>query len=106
MCAHDMGNYLVGTGANAAWEGEAAGVAAMGPVTLLAATIAVPPFTEFGPWVLGGLAVLVTPAGPYAGTALLGGRAGARQRLPALRRLDALLLLGPVWVVAAALLRS
>jgi hypothetical protein len=104
MCAHDIGNYLVGTGANAAWEGEAAGVAAMGPVTLLAATVAVPPFTELGPWVLGGLAVLVTPAGPYAGSALLGGRAGAR--LPALRRLDALLLLGPVWVVAAGILRN
>lgn len=103
MAAHDTGNYIVGTGANNAWEGTAAGIAAMGPVTLLGATLAVPPLTEAGPWILGALAVPLTPLGPFVGAAVLGRSKSKSKkvRVPAVRRLDALLLLGPVWAVAA-----
>jgi hypothetical protein len=103
VCAYDTGSYLVGTGAGSAWEGPAAGIAAMGPVTLLGATLAVPPFSESGPWIAGGLAALLAPVGPYAGSALLGSK---KTRVPAVRRLDALLVLGPVWAVAAAVLTA
>lgn len=105
VAAHDTGNYIVGTGASHAWEGRAAGVAAMIPVTIGAATIAVPPFTDTGPWILGAMAAVLTPAGPYAGSALLGSRT-KRTRVPALRRLDALLLVGPVFAVAATFLKN
>jgi CDP-diglyceride synthetase len=102
MCAHDTGNYLIGSGASSTWEGPAAGVAAMGPVILGAATVAVPPFTESGVWVLGGIAAALIPLGPHAASRMVGRRV---IRVPALRRLDALLLAGPVWALAATLLR-
>jgi hypothetical protein len=102
--AYDTGAYLVGTGASNAWEGPAAGVAAIGPVTLAAAAGAVPPFQEVGPWVLGGLAAALAPLGPsVAGRLLLGPRRD-KARVPALKRLDVLVVLGPVWAVAAHLL--
>ena len=101
MCAHDTGNYIVGTGAKNAWEGPAAGIAAMGPVTILGATLAVPPLTEIEPWILGGVGAVTTPLGPYAGSALVGKKSA---RVPALRRLDALIVLGPAWCAAAYLL--
>ena len=100
MCAYDTGNYVVGTGAKNVWEGPAAGIAAMGPVTVMGATLAVPPFTETGPWILGAIGAVTAPIGPYAGSALLGKKSKS-VRLPALRRLDALIVLGPAWCGAA-----
>lgn len=98
---HDAASYVVGTGANGAWEGTAAGGASIAAVTLAVAAVLVPPFRGASPWVLGALAVLLAPAGPYVGSALLGDR---RARVPALRRLDTLLALGPLWSLAAAAL--
>jgi hypothetical protein len=100
---YDAGAYLVGTGASSAWEGPAAGVFSLIPVTMLAAVTLVPPFTEGGPLVLGAVAALLAPCGPLAGSALLGERDAEAS---ALRRLDSLLVLGPVWAwCAAAFLR-
>lgn len=100
---HDASAYVVGTGARSAWEGPAAGAASMAAVTVAVAAVLVPPFRGASPWVLGGLAILLAPLGPYAGSALLGDR---RARVPALRRLDSLLVLSPVWcLVAAAVLK-
>lgn len=97
---YDASNYLIGSGASNQWEGPVAGMAFMAAVTLAVAAIFVPPFRGLSPWLLGLLAVVLTPAGPLAGSGLLG---GAETRLPALRRLDSLLLTGPVWVGVAAL---
>jgi hypothetical protein len=102
--AYDTGAYLVGTGASNAWEGPAAGIAALGPVTLAAAAAAVPPFKDVGPWVLGGLAAVLAPLGPSAADRVLLGRRRARVARPAFKRLDVLVVLGPVWAVAAHLL--
>jgi len=104
ISAYDTGAYLVGTGAHSRWEGPAAGIAAIGPVTLGAAALAVPPFTELGPAALGGIAAVLAPLGLHAASRLVQARS-AKLRLPAVRRLDVLLVLGPVWVVAAGLLR-
>ena len=99
--AHDVGAYLVGTGAGAAWEGPVAGVAAGACVTLFVAVL-VPAFTGGGSFLLGLVAATLAPLGPLAGSALLGDRSASA---PALRRLDSLLLMAPVWAwVAAALL--
>jgi hypothetical protein len=101
--AYDAGAYLVGTGASSAWEGPAAGVATLIPVTMLSAVILVPPFGGGGPLLLGLVAAILAPCGPLAGSALLGERDA---NAPALRRLDSLLVLAPVWAwCAAALLR-
>ncbi|MGH9178090.1 MAG: hypothetical protein ACRD0N_06005, partial [Acidimicrobiales bacterium] len=101
VSVHDASVYVVGTGANNAWEGTAAGVASMAAVTLAVAAVLVPPFRGASPWVLGALAAVLVPLGPYLGSALLGDR---RLRVPALRRLDSMLVVAPVWCLVAALI--
>lgn len=101
--AYDAAAYVVGVGAPSAWEGAAAGVASVASTSLAVAAVLVPPFRGASPWVLGGAAAALAPLGPYWGAALLGDRAA---RAPALRRLDSLLFLAPVWAALAALLVS
>ena len=98
ICAYDAGAYLVGTGASSPWEGPAAGVAALIPITIFAEVVLVPPFAGVQPLFLGVLAAVLAPCGPVAASALLGDRSG---HAPALRRLDSLLLLGPLWAWCA-----
>ena len=100
VCVYDASAYVVGTGAASAWEGPAAGVAALIPLTIFAEVVLVPPFAGVQPLFLGMLAAVLAPAGPVAASALLGDR-GAHA--PALRRLDSLLLLGPLWAWCAAI---
>lgn len=100
ICAYDAGAYLVGTGASSAWEGPAAGVAALIPITIFAEVVLVPPFAGAQPLFLGVLAAVLAPCGPVAASALLGDRSG---HAPALRRLDSLLLLGPLWAWCAVI---
>ena len=100
ICAYDAGAYLVGTGASSPWEGPAAGVAALIPVTIFAEVVLVPPFAGTQPLFLGILAAVLAPCGPVAASALLGDRSG---HAPALRRLDSLLLLGPLWAWCAVI---
>lgn len=97
--AYDAGAYVVGTGASSPWEGPAAGVAATIPLTMFAAILLVPPFGGAVPILLGALGALLAPLGPLAGSALLG---DANANAPALRRLDSLLVLGPIWAWCAA----
>ena len=99
---YDAGTYVVGSGAASAWEGPAAGIAATGTVTLAVAALAAPPFTGASPWLLGLLAAVLVPVGPVIGFALCGSGGDTNPRLPALRRLDSLLVLGPVWSAVAA----
>jgi molybdopterin synthase sulfur carrier subunit len=100
ICAYDAGAFLVGTGASSAWEGPAAGVAALIPITIFAEVVLVPPFAGAQPLFLGVLAAVLAPCGPVAASALLGDRSG---HAPALRRLDSLLLLGPLWAWCAVI---
>ncbi|MGI8684433.1 MAG: hypothetical protein ACR2MO_04980 [Acidimicrobiales bacterium] len=97
---HDASAYVVGTGAASAWEGPAAGAASIAAVTLGVAAVLVPPFRGATPWFLGGMAVMLAPIGPYVASALMGDR---RANVPALRRIDSLLVLAPVWCLVAAL---
>jgi hypothetical protein len=99
---YDAAAYLVGTGASSLWEGPAAGVATIGALTLGVAAIFDPPFRGADPWVLGGLAAMLAPFGPPASSWLLGDR---QARVPVLRRLDSLILVGPAWLAVAAALR-
>lgn len=101
MAMFDMANYLVGAGAHNAWEGPAAGAASVGAFSLAVAAVYSGVFDGVSPWILGAVVALCAPAGLYAANALRGSRPA---RTPALRRLDSLLIAGPVWVLAAALL--
>jgi hypothetical protein len=77
-------------------------MAAIVCVTLFVAVL-VPSFSGAAPFVLGLVALVLTPLGPQAGSIILGDRSA---NAPALRRLDSLLLLAPVWAwMAAALMR-
>lgn len=100
VCIYDAGAYLVGTGAASAWEGPAAGIAALIPLTIFAEVVFIPPFSGAQPLLLGLVAAVLAPCGPVAASALLGDR-GAHA--PALRRLDSLLLLSPLWAWCAAI---
>jgi hypothetical protein len=104
VCAYDAGDFLVGTGAGTTWEGPAAGVAAVAVVGFAATVIAPAPLLEDGSATLAIVVAMLAPLGPWLGSMLVGD--GAR---PAryVRRLDSLLLAGPVtaFVLAALLPR-
>jgi hypothetical protein len=98
----DLASHIMGTDAKWRWEGTVAGMACIGSVTLGVAAI-FPQFKGNSPWELGLAAAVAAPLGPLVANRVVGSR-GAR--VPALRRLDSLTVLGPVWAVAAALLVS
>lgn len=98
---HDVAAFIVGSGAASPWEGWVASVATIAALTLAVAAVLVPPFRGASPWLLGSLAAVLAPLGPLAASTLLG---GPRARVPALRRLDVLVVAGPVWAAAAAAL--
>ena len=98
---YDASAFVVGAGASNVWEGPVAGAAFVGAVTLLVAAIFVPPFTGASPWILGAVAAVLAPVGPVVGSLLVGERAAPAQ---ALRRLDSLLVAGPVWAAASLVL--
>jgi hypothetical protein len=100
-CVYDSAAYLIGTGAGNEWEGPVAGVASIGVLSLFVAAVLVPPFRGASPWVLGGMAAVLAPIGPVVARRLA---RDPSARVPALRRLDSLLLLGPAWAIGAALL--
>jgi len=91
VTVYDSSAYLIGTGAPNRWEGLFAGVASIAALTLFVAAVLAPPFTGSSPWLLGVTAALLAPAGPVLGRWLVG---DPTARVPALRRLDSLLLLG------------
>lgn len=95
---YDASAYVVGAGAGSPWEGPAAGAASIAAVTLAVAAVLSPPFRGASPWLFGLLAAALVPLGPVAAAELTG---DPRARVPALRRLDSLLVMGPVWALAA-----
>jgi len=99
ISVYDSAAFLIGTGASNAWEGPIAGIASTGALTLFLAGALLLPFRGNGVWVLGGIVAVLAPLGPSVARRLVADRSA---RVPALRRLDTLLLAGPVWVVAAS----
>ncbi|MEA3075254.1 MAG: hypothetical protein QOF60_162 [Actinomycetota bacterium] len=99
--AVDASAFVIGSGASNRWEGPVAGAAAAAAIGLAVAAAFVPPFRGVTPWVLAFTVATLAPVGGVAATALLGGR--DETPVPALRRLDAWLVAGPVWAVVARL---
>jgi hypothetical protein len=101
IAAYDAGDFLVGTGAGTSWEGPAAGVAAVAVVGFAAVVIAPPPLEEEGAATLALVVALLAPLGPPLASMLVGdGVTPARF----VRRLDSLLLAGPIAAYALAAL--
>jgi hypothetical protein len=61
----------------------------------------VAPFDDGRAWVFGVAAIVTAPLGPAVATLLAANRT---RRLPALRRLDSLLVMGPLFAAGAAVL--
>lgn len=103
VCAYDAGNFLVGTGAISRWEGPAAGIASIAATGLAVAGLLAPPFSGWTALLLGGSAAVTVPLGPIVASLLMG---DDRKRAPALRRLDSLIVFGPVAALELAIVLS
>jgi hypothetical protein len=99
VCFYDMASFLTGTGPRGGVPGAIVGIVTVGVLAVFVAAVVVPPFSGRSPWVLLGLVAILAPAG-----VALAGRVGPQLRLPALRRLDSLILAGPAWVIGVSLL--
>jgi hypothetical protein len=98
--AYEVGDYLVGSGAGNPYEGPIAGVAGVAVVAFIVSILQVAPFNG-NAWLFGVLAAVLCPAGQLLASAIL---PAAAAKAPALRRLDSLLLLAPVWAWAVGVL--
>ncbi len=99
----DAGSYLMGAEAAGRWEGPVAGVIGALAVTFTMATIDPPPFDRPAAWLTGALVALACVPGQWAVSACL---PRTTAHAPALRRLDAYVVAGPVFVACAWLLGS
>lgn len=97
VSVYEMGDYLVGSGSKNAVEGPLAGFTAIAVFAFAMWVVTFVPFRENSLLAFGAIAAGCCPLGQLLGSAILP-RSDARA--PALRRLDSLLVLGPVWVVA------
>jgi len=97
VSAYDLGDFLVGTDAANPIEGPVAGIVAALVVAFTLGVFAVPPFVLSSALIFGGLAAVLFPLGQLVATELL---PAAAARAQALRRLDSLLLVAPIWMAA------
>jgi hypothetical protein len=102
VSVYDTAAFIMGTGARWRPTGPVAGILCIGSVTVAVAAV-FPQFKGASPWELGVLAAALTPFGPWVTNRIIG---ADHVRLPALRRLDSLVVVGPVWALAAAVLLS
>jgi hypothetical protein len=99
VCLYDMASFVMGTGSHGGVVGVLAGWLTVGALAVLVAVVMVPPYSGRSPWILLGVAAALAPVGVGICAVITRGR-----RLPALRRLDSLVLAGPGWVIAVGLL--
>lgn len=99
VAAYDAGDFIVGTGASTSWEGPAAGVTAVAVLGFATVVVAQPPLEEDGSATLAVLVALLAPLGPPLASVLVGDGATPARFV---RRLDSLLLVGPLAAFAMA----
>lgn len=96
---YDAANHVMGVGPTGGHLGALAGILTVAVLSIVVAGVLVVPFSGSSPWVCCGLVALGATVSIRASHQLVGGAL-----LPAWRRLDALFLAGPAWVIAVALL--
>jgi hypothetical protein len=100
---YDAGAYMVGVESPNLYEGPIAGLVGIAVSAFAVAVLAVPPFTTQTAALFAVLAGFACILGPLAGSLLL---PRYDTDAPAVRRLDVLLVVGPVWAWAIGLLVS
>lgn len=101
VLAFDMADFVVGSGAASIIEGPLAGAVAIALVAAVCAVIQAPPFDGTAVWAFAALAMVLCPAGQVLASWLL---PDGSTRANALRRLDSLLVLAPVWTLLVGVL--
>jgi hypothetical protein len=96
VAAYEIGDYLVGSGARNPFEGPVAGATAIVVTTFAITAIGLKPFVFPGSFALAGLAAGLCPAGQVLASAIL---PNVDAPASALRRIDSLLVLAPVWAL-------
>ncbi len=91
---YDAGHYLIGAGSTQFWEGPVAGAFGVAVMSFALVSVGVPPLDEAAGLRFGAAAVVLLPAGVILAGFLL---PRADVVTPALRRLDSILLLAPIW---------
>lgn len=92
---YDAGSFLMGSDAAKPWEGPVAGILGTLAVTFTMSTIQVPPMDRAQWWIAGACLVLTCLPGQLVTGWFLPEPAS---RVPAMRRLDAYLVAGPVYL--------
>ncbi len=100
VMVYDASDFLIGSGATNAVEGPLAGALAVAATALVFTVVHAPPFRGGDVWWFALLAMVAFPAGQVVASALL---PQARTRVPALRRLDSLLVAAPLWAALVGL---
>ena len=103
VMAFDLADFVVGSGASGVFEGPIAGAIAIVLIAAVAAVINAPPFDGAMVWLFAALAAVLCPLGQVAASWLL---PDATTRASALRRLDSLLVIAPVWTVLVTLIAT
>ena len=93
--------FVIGSGARTRFDAPVASTAAIAAASVAVAAVLVPPFRGASPWILGVVAAVLVPLGPFVASAVL---PSADAFAPALRRIDGFLLVSPVWVLIASAL--
>jgi hypothetical protein len=96
VAAYEVGDYLIGSGARNPFEGPVAGATAIVVTTFAITAIGLKPFVFPGSFALAALAASMCPAGQVLASAIL---PKVDSPAGALRRIDSLLLLAPVWAL-------
>jgi hypothetical protein len=97
VAAYETGDYLIGSGAGNPYEGPVAGATAIVVVTFAITAGGVKPLAFPSSFVLGAVACVLCPAGQLLASLVL---PAVTSPASALRRLDSLLVLAPVWALA------
>jgi hypothetical protein len=99
VAAYEVGDFLVGSGASNPYEGPVAGATAIVVVTFAITALGLKPFVFPGSFALAALAAVLCPAGQLTASLIL---PKVDAPASALRRIDSILLLAPVWAVAVS----
>ncbi|MSO87727.1 MAG: hypothetical protein EXQ71_09440 [Acidimicrobiia bacterium] len=94
VSAYEIGDYIVGSGARTPYEGPAAGLVAVVVITFIVSTTPISALSFGDSWIFGLVVAVGAPGGQVLASALLPTATGPAS---ALRRIDSLLLVAPVW---------
>ncbi|HYI61432.1 MAG TPA: MoaD/ThiS family protein [Acidimicrobiales bacterium] len=101
VSCYEAGDFLIGSGASNSIEGPLVGIVTVVVAAVVVAVLHVPPFDGQPVFTFAALAAVACPVGQLVASGLL---PASDARAPALRRLDSLLVLAPLWCWAVGLL--